>query len=106
MKRRKKLLVILGVVLVLLILTVTVRGLLRRPADRPTPPPVFVERPTAAVDPAVAQAAAAKAPGDAASQKKLGDAMLAKRRFDEAATAYRASVASAPNQPLFVDNIP
>ncbi|MDY0957112.1 tetratricopeptide repeat protein [Sphingomonas sp. CFBP8993] len=100
MTRRKKLLVILGVVLVLLILAVTVRGLLRRPADRPTPPPVFVERPTAAVDPAVAQAAAAKAPGDAAAQKKLGDAMLAKRRFDEAATAYRASLAIDPNQPL------
>lgn len=100
MKRRKKLLVIAGVVLVLLILAVTARTLLHRPAEKAAPTPVFVERPTPAADPAAAQAAAAKAPGDAAAQKELGDALLAKRRFQEAAAAYRASLAINPNQAL------
>ncbi|QXT35786.1 tetratricopeptide repeat protein [Sphingomonas sanguinis] len=96
--KRRKLLVIAGIVLVLVILAFIASALMRRPADKPTPPPVFVERPTPAPDPAKAQAAASKAPGDAAAQKELGDALLAKRRFDEAATAYRASLAIDPNQ--------
>lgn len=100
MKRRKKLIIIAGVVLVLIILAITARSLLHRPAEKAAPTPVFVERPTAAADPAAAQAAAAKAPGDAAAQKELGDALLAKRRFDEAAAAYRASLAINPNQAL------
>lgn len=100
MKRRKKLFVIAGVVLALIILAFTARALLRHPTSKPAPTPVFVERPTPAADPNVAKAAAAKAPGDAAAQKELGDALLAKRRFDEAAVAYRASLAINPNQPL------
>lgn len=100
MKRRKKLLVIAGVVLVLIILALTARGLLRRPVEKAAPTPVFVERPAPAADPGAAQAAAAKAPGSAAAQKELGDALLAKRRFDEAGAAYRASLAIDPNQPL------
>lgn len=96
--KRRKLLVIAGIVLVLVILAFIASALLRRPADKPAPTPVFVERPTAAPDPATAKAAAAKAPGNAAAQKELGDALLAKRRFDEAAAAYRASLSIDPNQ--------
>ena len=100
MTRRKKILIIVGVVLVLIILAITARALLHRPAEKAAPTPVFVERPSPAADPTAAQAAAAKAPGNAAAQDQLGDALLAKRRFDEAATAYRASLAIEPNQAL------
>lgn len=96
--KRRKLLVIAGILLVLVILAFIASALLRRPAEKPVATPVFVERPTPAANPTVAQAAAKKAPTDAAAQKGLGDALLAKRRFDEAATAYRASLAINPNQ--------
>ncbi|WP_322966168.1 tetratricopeptide repeat protein [Sphingomonas fuzhouensis] len=96
--KRGKLFLIAGIVLAIVILGITVAALLRRPADKPALPPIFVERPTPAMAPATAQAAAAKAPRDAAAQKQLGDAMLAKRRFDEAAAAYGASLAIDPNQ--------
>ncbi|WP_230483189.1 tetratricopeptide repeat protein [Sphingomonas sp. Leaf21] len=96
--KRRKLLVIAGILLVLIVLAFIAASLLRRPAERPTATPVFVERPTPALDPAKAQAAATKAPTDAAAQKELGDALLAKRRFEEASAAYRASLAINPNQ--------
>jgi cytochrome c-type biogenesis protein CcmH len=96
--KRRKLLVIAGILLVLVVLAFIASALLRRPAEKAAQAPVFVERPMAAPDPATAQAAASKAPGSAAAQKELGDALLAKRRFDEAATAYRASLAIDPNQ--------
>ncbi|MET4898134.1 tetratricopeptide repeat protein [Sphingomonadaceae bacterium jetA1] len=96
--KRRKLLVIAGILLVLVMLAIIAAALLRRPSDKPTLTPVFVDRPAPALAPAAAQAVAAKAPGDAVAQKQLGDAMLAKRRFDEAATAYRASLAIDPNQ--------
>lgn len=97
--KRGKIIVIAGIVLVLAILAFIAMALLRRPADtKPVVTPVFIERPTPAADPAAAKAAAAKVPGDAAAQKQLGDALLAKRRFEEAATAYRASLAIDPNQ--------
>ncbi|MGE7205080.1 tetratricopeptide repeat protein [Sphingomonas sp. NPDC019816] len=96
--KRGKTFLIAGIVLAVILLGITATTLLRRPAREAQPTPVFVERLTPAMDPAKAQAAAAKAPRDAAAQKQLGDALLAKRRFDEAAVAYRASLAIDPNQ--------
>ncbi|MDR6116383.1 MULTISPECIES: tetratricopeptide repeat protein [unclassified Sphingomonas] len=96
--KRGKFFVIAGIVLVLALLAFIAMVLLRRPVDKAEPAPVFVDRPAPAIAPAAAQAAATKAPGDAAAQKRLGDAMLAARRFDEAAAAYRASLAIDPNQ--------
>ena len=95
---RGKVLMIAGIVLVLVILGFIALSLLRRPAETRAPAPVFVDRPAPAIAPAAAQAQASKAPGDAAVQKRLGDAMLAARRFDEAAAAYRASLAIDSNQ--------
>ncbi|WP_343527659.1 tetratricopeptide repeat protein [Sphingomonas sp.] len=96
--KRGKVFIIAGILLVLVILGFIALSLLRRPAATPAPTPVFVDRPAPAIAPAAAQAQATKAPGDAATQKRLGDALLAARRFEEAAAAYRASLAIDPNQ--------
>ena len=59
--KRRKLLVIAGILLVLVVLAFIASALLRRPAEKAAQAPVFVERPMAAPDPATAQAAASKA---------------------------------------------